>query len=167
MGLFDWLGDLWDDYIGWWTGDKPRRDPLNPSSPVNSLPDSLANPDPAKTINDGIDSAVDRLNDAVNGAENALNNFFGGIADWFGGIADWFGGIGDWIQANWWLIAIIVVLFGILYFGRGGGLGVGGGGVDDRDTKVIVTNKFYSGKVTEGKKKYGPSNLYFERKGKR
>ena len=141
MGIVSCLQKVWNDYVGWWTGDKPRRDPLNPSSPVNSLPDSLVNPDPAKTINDGIDSAVDRLNDAVNGAENALNNFFGGIADWFGGIVDWFGDVGKWLEGNWWIIVIIGVLILLLYV-KGGGLGVGGGGggTDDRD--VIIKNYF-------------------------
>lgn len=124
MGIVSWLQDVWNDYVGWWTSDKPRRDPLDPSSPVNSLPDDKVAPDPAKTIIDGIDEAGKT------------------IGDFFQGILDWFGGIWDWIQSNWWLIAIVVVLFAIIYFGRGGGVG-SGRGADDRD--VIINNYYPKG----------------------
>lgn len=135
MGLFDWLGDVWNDYIGWWTSDKPRRDPLLPESPANSLPEDKVAPDPAKTVTDGIDGAIDWLSEGLGDAGNAIGGFFQGILDWFAGI-------GKWLEGNWWLIAIVVVLFIIIYFGRGGAIGAaGGGGTDDRD--VIIKNYFH------------------------
>ena len=156
-GIGDFVGDAWDLMT------KPITDlskPITVTGPDGERPwqpdgdnSWVADNGIVKWAGDVGETIKIYIGEPANNIVDWLNNFFGGIGNWLGGI-------GKWLEANWWLIAVIVALLLILKFRGGVGVGGGGGGyTDDRDTVQVNSHihlpdisKLYKGKTKRVRK---------------